>query len=36
MSNFEIALMGLGISVLALFGYVMSVSHWHERKRHAH
>lgn len=36
MTTFEFALAGLGVTVLALFAYVMAVSRWHERKRHAH
>jgi len=36
MSNFEIALIGVGISALVLYLLVMGISSWHERKRHAH
>ena len=36
MSNFEVALLAVGVGMLALFAFAMSVSRWHERKRHVH
>lgn len=37
MSNFEFALLGVGVAGLVIFAYVMTISHWHERKRrHVH
>ncbi len=36
MNNFEFALVGAGAVCLFFFLFAMGVSHWHERKRHAH
>lgn len=36
MSNFEVALLAVGAGMFVLFAFAMSVSHWHEHKRHVH
>ena len=36
MTNFQIALMGVGIFGLVLYIFAMSISYWYERKRHVH
>lgn len=36
MSNFEFALIGVGISALLILAFTMGISHWQDRKRHAH
>lgn len=37
MSNFEVALIGVGVVALALFTFTMGLSRWHDwKKRHAH
>lgn len=36
MSNFEFALLAVGVGMFVLFAFAMGISRWHERKRHAH